>query len=85
MEIDPSAHPIAYLSVRNMTSNLHYLGFCFNFQPDLKPPLCCHAYALTLTGTQPSLLHCTLFTVCHYFHVSSILHSITTIYSCLID
>ena len=75
MEIDPSAHPIAYLSVRNMTSNLHYLGFCFNFQPDLKPPLCCHAYALTLTGTYTASLHCTLFTVVTPStpHLSSIL------------
>jgi len=48
MEIAPEALSAAYYSVLNMTTHVHYLGYCWNKEPGVKPPLCCHAYCLTV-------------------------------------
>ena len=52
MEIDPAAPDIAYQSVTNMTSDLHFLGHCYDREPLKKPPQCTHAYALTVRGAK---------------------------------
>lgn len=52
MEVDPSAPDIAYQSVQNMTSQLHYLGHCYDRYPGTSPPECAHAYALTVEGAR---------------------------------
>ena len=47
-EIAPEALDAAYHSVLNMTTHVHYLGYCWNKEPGVRPPLCCHAYCLTV-------------------------------------
>jgi hypothetical protein len=58
MEIDSMAHDIAYQSVQNMTSEIHYLGHCYDKKPGVSPPSCLHAYALTVEGARKLLKHC---------------------------
>ena len=52
MEIDPRAPDFAFESIINMTTHLLYLGWCFDKEPGVRPPLCAHAYALTLQGAR---------------------------------
>ena len=52
MEIDPMAPNLAYQSVANMTSQIHYLGHCYDRYPGVSPPECAHAYALTVEGAR---------------------------------
>ena len=55
MEIDPRAPDVAYTAVMNMTSELLYLGHCYDRMPGAVPPECTHAYALTLEGARKLL------------------------------
>ena len=55
MEIDPRAPDMAYTAVMNMTSELLYLGHCYDRMPGAVPPECTHAYALTLEGARKLL------------------------------
>jgi hypothetical protein len=52
MEIDPRAPDVAFQSVLDMTTHLLYLGYCMDKEPGVKPPLCAHAYALSLEGAR---------------------------------
>ena len=53
----PNAGELAIAVVRNMTTDLHYLGYCFH-KPANHPriskvaPYCLHAYAVTVTGAK---------------------------------
>lgn len=57
MEIDPRAPELAYQSVQNMTTDLLYLGHCYDRNPGQIPPECSHAYALTVAGCKAFLHH----------------------------
>ena len=50
------AGKIAIRSIRNMTSDLHYLGYCFhkarNHPRNGDAPYCLHAYAISITGAK---------------------------------
>lgn len=55
MEIDQRAPAAAYKSIEKMTSDVHYIGYCFYRDPGITPPLCLHAYVLSLTGVRKLL------------------------------
>jgi hypothetical protein len=52
MEIHPDAIEIAWNAVLNMTVDQLYLGYCFDREPGKVPPLCLHAYAMTIQGVR---------------------------------
>jgi hypothetical protein len=50
MVIDPVVHQIGYEVIRNMTSDIHFLGHCYDRYPGVEVPDCTHAYVVTLKG-----------------------------------